>query len=198
MDKKVHYTWKDIEHMINVINNLMYADNWRPDYIVGMTRGGLVPAVMMSNITGITMHALDVRFRDTDENYVGPESNSWMAQDAYGYIPEDKRIDIHTGFKVENGPTWDRTRKKNILIIDDINDSGKTLNWIKEDWLKSCMPNDPDWQHVWHNNVRFACLIDNGASNFGDLDYTALEINKEEDPTWIVFPWEGERDYGNF
>ena len=44
MVDKVHYTWKDIEHMIQNITNLMYADNWRPDYIVGLTRGGLVPA----------------------------------------------------------------------------------------------------------------------------------------------------------
>ena len=84
MVKKIHYTWKDVEHMIVTLNNLMFADNWRPDYIVGLTRGGLVPATIMSNTTGITCHTLDVRFRDTDENYVGPESNTWMATDAYG------------------------------------------------------------------------------------------------------------------
>ncbi len=172
MVKKVHYTWKDIEHMINVINNLMFADNWRPDYIVGMTRGGLVPAVMMSNITGITMHALDVRFRDTDDNYVGPESNSWMAEDAFA--------------------------GKNILIVDDINDSGNTLNWIREDWQAGCNPNDEKWNSVWGENVRVATLIDNAPSAFEWVDYTALEIDKREDPTWIVYPWEGERDYGNF
>ena len=60
MVDKVHYTWKDIEHMIQNITNLMYADNWRPDYIVGLTRGGLVPATIMSNMTGITMYALDL------------------------------------------------------------------------------------------------------------------------------------------
>lgn len=170
--KKKYYTWKDIEHMIVTINNLMFADNWRPDYIVGMTRGGLVPAVIMSNTTGITMHALDVRFRDTDENYVGPESNSWMAEDAY--------------------------EGKNILIVDDINDSGNTLNWIRQDWMSGCRPDDPNWDTIWGDNVRVATLMDNAASEFEWVDYTAMEIDKREDPTWIVFPWEGERDYGNF
>ena len=47
-------------------------------------------------------------------------------------------------------------------------------------------------------NVRFASLLDNQASNFGDVDYTAMEINKMEKDVWVVFPWEGERDYGNF
>ena len=189
MVKKVHYTWKDVEHMIMTINNLMYADKWRPDYIVGLTRGGLVPAVIMSNTTGIPMHTLDVRFRDT-AGLNGPESNCWMAEDAYGYVPEEERN--------EPGVTSDPDRKKNILIFDDINDTGKTMKWIKEDWQGGCLPNNPNWDTIWGQNVRFACLLDNQSSEFGDIDYTAMEINKAENPTWIVFPWEGERDYGNF
>ena len=169
---KVYYTWKDIEHMLDTINNLMFADNWCPDYIVGMTRGGLVPAVMMSNKTGIMMHALDVRFRDTDDDYSGPESNMWMAEDALGEC-------------------------KNILIIDDINDTGKTLTWIKEDWKASMGGAIPHNLNAWGDNIRTACLIDNQASGFDGMDYTALEINKMENDVWVVFPWEGERNYGN-
>ena len=112
MVAKVHYTWKDIEHMIQSINNLMYADQWRPDYVVGLTRGGLVPAVMLSNMTGIKMHTLDVRFRDGDTQ----ESNAWMAEDAFG-MPE-----------ADSGGAG-----KNILILDDINDTGRTFKWIQQD-----------------------------------------------------------------
>ena len=146
--------------MIQVINNLMYVDGWKPDYIVGLTRGGLVPATIMSNMTGIPMYALDVRFRDTGGNYTGPESSGWMAQDAMGE---------------GQGVTGDHY-KKNIPIIDDINDTGKTLSWIRDDW------NAPD---AWSANVRTACLIDNTVSGFDTLDYTALEINKEENPSFL-------------
>lgn len=191
MVKKVHYTWKDIEHMIMTINNLMYADGWRPDYIVGLTRGGLVPAVIMSNMTGIKMYALDVRFRDTGDNYTGPESNCWMAEDAFGInVPESTGV---------SGARWDPAQRKNILILDDINDSGKTMNWIKNDWPAGCFPDQSHaWQSVWGNNVRFATLIDNVNSGFGDVDYTALEIDKAQEDVWVVYPWEGERDYGKF
>tara|TARA_B100001057_G_C22693233_1_gene888634 strand:- start:49 stop:540 length:492 start_codon:yes stop_codon:yes gene_type:complete len=162
MIDKVHYTWKDIEHMIQSINNLMFSDQWRPDYVVGLTRGGLVPSTMLSNMTGITMHTLDVRFRDTDKSYLGPESNGTMKKDAM--------------------------IGKNILIFDDINDTGRTFNWIKEDW---------NTNDAWGKNVRTAALVDNGASEFGEVDYTAIEINKAEKDVWVVFPWEGERHYGN-
>ena len=199
MVKKVHYTWKDIEHMNQVIINLMYADNWRPDYIVGITRGGLVPASMMSNATGIKCHTLDVRFRDTDEDDSGPESNCWMAEDAFGY-EEHKLRDYQTDIQASANEEIVEIpfMGKNILVLDDINDSGKTFEWIKQDWMSGCLPNDPHWDNVWHNNVRFATLIDNMGSSFQEVDYTALEIDKRDDPSWIVFPWEGERDYGNF
>ena len=179
MVEKVYYTWKDVEHMITTVNNLMFADNWRPDYIVGLTRGGLVPSVIMSNMTGIKMHTLDVRFRDGDSQ----ESNCWMAEEALGYVGDGL---VHP------------SHRKNILIFDDINDSGKTMQWIKDDWPQNCLPNDIGWHTVWGENVKFACLMDNSASEFGDVDYTAMEINKMERDVWVVFPWEGERDYGNF
>lgn len=51
----------------------MYADNFRPEYIVGLTRGGLVPGVMLSHYLDIPFHALN-----------SGESNLWMAEDACG------------------------------------------------------------------------------------------------------------------
>jgi len=47
------------------------------------------------------------------------------------------------------------------------------------------------WNVVWGNTVRFAVLYDNLASESElDTNYSAQEINKIEDPSWIVFPWE--------
>jgi hypoxanthine phosphoribosyltransferase len=73
--------------------------------------------------------------------------------------------------------------------VDDINDSGATLNWIKKDWRSSCGPADPKWDTVWHNTVKFATLIDNLASD-AKVDYSATEVNKAEHDVWMVFPWE--------
>ena len=165
---KLYLSNRDIEKGVHDIVTSMYADNWRPNYIVGITRGGLIPAVMMSHLTGIKMHTLDVRLRDGNEH----ESNGWMAEDAFGIF--------------QMGGTYE---DKKILILDDINDTGATFDWIVTDWMSSCNQDKYRWDEVWHQNVRFATIVNNLASPF-DIDYTSIEINKAEEDTWVVFPYE--------
>lgn len=176
MLEKKYYEYIHIHEWVNKITYQMYRDNWRPDYIVGLTRGGLIPAVIMSHNLDIPMHTLKVSLRDDNDT----ESNCWMAEDAYGY-----------GGAFEGKPIYDEFKQKNILILDDINDTGATLDWIIQDWQRSCLPNSERWNDVWGNNVRFAVLIDNASSKFSrKVDYCAKEINKAERDVWIVYPWE--------
>ncbi|MHA1290665.1 MAG: hypothetical protein ACTSPB_25050, partial [Candidatus Thorarchaeota archaeon] len=83
-------------------------------------------------------------------------------------------------------------KRKNILIVEDINDSGATLNWIKEDWEQSCFPQERNtWDVVWKQNIKFAVLINNEASQFDGVDYQYESINRLETPDlWLDFPWE--------
>lgn len=179
--KKVFYTWNDIERMCSNIIVQMYNDKWTPDYIVGITRGGLIPATILSNTLNIPMHTLDVRLRDT-EGLSEPEHNLWMSKDAFGYNDPEK-----SGV---TGARWDPGQKKKILIVDDINDTGATFNWIKHDWQESCMPDEEQvWNCVWNKTVKFAVLTQNIASEF-DIDYYSDECNKLEQPLWQVYPWE--------
>ena len=172
MIKKHFYNWKDIETMCTSIVTQMYNDDWRPDYIVGITRGGNIPATIISNMTGIRCEALKVSLRDDNKD---SESNCWMAEDAYGYL---------------------ESKQKNILIVDDINDTGATFNWIVNDWQDNCLPNDTNWRNVWCENVRFAVLTDNLASDFKfKVHYSCHEVNKAEKDVWLVYPWENVNVY---
>ena len=171
--KKIYYTWSDVESQTQEILRQISLSDWRPDYVVGLTRGGLVPANLISQYLEVPMETLKVSLRDDNSP---PEHNDWMAQDAHGGY-----------FDKENPKKFSR---KNILIVDDINDSGATHKWIEQDW-QSSMPNiDSYWRQVWNSNVRFAVLVNNEASLYKTIDYSAVDINKAEEDSWIVFPWE--------
>jgi xanthine phosphoribosyltransferase len=177
---KIYHTEKHLKTWLHKIIRELSHDNWKPDYIVGLTRGGLIPATMLSHYLEVPLQTLNVSLRDSE---LGPESNLWMAEEAFGYVPFDEQETLKS--------RWDISRRKNILIVDDINDSGATLQWIKDDWQSGCLPNETTaWNSVWNKSVRFAVLVNNQASNFKDVDYVGKEINKLETPAWVVFPWE--------
>lgn len=154
---KRHISFDQLKGHVNTIIRDMNADSWRPDLIIGVTRGGAVPAVMLSHYFNCKMVGLDVSLRHFDE--YGSESNCWAAEDAM------------------NG--------KKILIVDDINDSGATINWILRDW-------DQDGTHIkWGDIVRFAVIVDNETSKATySPTYCGETINKAVHDEWIVFPYE--------
>jgi hypoxanthine phosphoribosyltransferase len=156
--KKIYYTWSDVKSQTQEILRQISLSDWRPDYVVGLTRGGLVPANLISQYLEVPMECLKVSLRDGGQT----ESNCWMAEDA------------------ANG--------KNILVVDDINDTGATLQWIEKDWPEGNTMYH--WDNVWNNNVRFAVLVNNEASQYKRIDYSSIDINKAEEDSWIVFPWE--------
>ncbi len=154
----------DNDEFKNLVTNIcrqISKDNWRPDYIVGISRGGLLPAVMISHYFDIPMKPLQVSLRDGGDCV----SDLGMAEDAFD--------------------------GKNILIVDDINDQGTTLNWIMKDWPSGCLPYDERWEYVWGTNVRFAVVIDNLSSQCSiGMNYWGTEVNKAEEDVWIEFPYE--------
>jgi uncharacterized protein len=158
--KKLVLNNEAVKNLTSRICREIVGSRWHPDYVVGLTRGGLSPAVMISHWFNVPCETLKVSLRDGAE----PESNLWMAEDAKA--------------------------GRNILIVDDINDTGATIDWIVKDW-PSGIHDKEGWNTIWNGNVRFAVLVDNQASNCERaMDYVGMEINKAEDDVWVDFPWE--------
>ena len=66
--------------------------------------------------------------------------------------------------------------QKKILVIDDINDTGATFQYIIDNFGR-------------HDRIRYAAVINNRPSPV-KIDYYGYEIDKNETPQWVVFPWE--------
>ena len=128
------------------IEDQMVHSNWIPDIVLGINRGGCIPGVYLSHRLKRPHEVLDVRLRD------------------------------HTA--TPNLDVLEKLAQKQnkILIIDDINDTGATFEYILNKFGKP-------------KNIKFAAVINNKPSPV-QMDYRGYEINKDENPQWIVFPWE--------
>jgi len=161
---KMYLTHKDIKISCLDIIRQMEKSEWKPKVVVGITRGGLLPAMYISQWYTIPMYTVKIQLADSKGQHYddATESACDLSEDAYN--------------------------KKNILVIDDINDSGRTLEWLKKDWQGSSIPQDPRWETIWHKTVRFATIVDKETSVF-NVDYHVIKMLPDQDK-WVVFPWE--------
>lgn len=169
--------FKEYLGLVSSICRDISLEEWKPDLVVGITRGGLLPAKLISHYFNVPMHSLDVSLRDNNISV----SDLGLSADALGCVPKQDKL----------GTSIDPFYRKNILIVDDINDSGDTFNWIMDDWQSNCLPNHHAWAAVWGKSTRFAVVVDNQASKCRmAMNYIGKEINKNERNVWIEFPYE--------
>lgn len=158
--EKLSLSWADTETLVSEIARQIYVSGWRPDLIIGVDRGGLPASIMLSHYLDIPHETVKVSLRDGGVC----ESVTWAPSD------------------VING--------SRILIVDDINDSGATQAWLREDWAGCVEGVCADFDQIhWHQDVRFAALVSNESSP-EICDYSGMSINKMERDVWIDFPWE--------
>ena len=121
--EKFYVTWEEIEELVDILAQQIAQSGIQIEYIFGLQRGGLIPAVMLSHKLGIP-----------------------MTQDPH--LP-------------------------NILIVDDICDSGETF----KRWF------------TFNPEYIFACL--HFKPHTSDFNPT-FPANKFFSDAWIVYPWERE------
>lgn len=127
------------------------ADEWAPDFLIGIGRGGLVPGVYLS-------HALDVRMLSID-----------YSSKVYGF---GEQLLAEVATRSSSGDQ--------ILLVDDINDSGNTICTLRE---------AIEAAGGTLANVRVAVMITN-SNSVESVDYAARTIDRRENKDWFVFPWE--------
>jgi len=148
-------TYADFVHDVIALADAINADGWRPDHIVGIGRGGLVPGAYLSHRTGISLLSVD------------------HSSGVPGFADE---LLVKLATATVSG--------LNILLVDDINDSGRTIEALRG--AIQAHGGAPD-------HLRVAVLIDNIRSA-AVVDYRARTIDRAADKRWFVFPWEAMAD----
>jgi hypoxanthine phosphoribosyltransferase len=145
MSDMIEFTYVDIEDLVKSLED--QTNHIKFDYIVGISRGGLVPAVMLSHRLNLPLVPITWSTRD----FTKQEHNLSVAQDLWA--------------------------GKNILLVDDINDSGKTFLDLVEDWK--------------YTNESKGRLIKVSVLQRYTTTYPSDYFGKLiESDNWVLFPWE--------
>lgn len=88
---------------VRAIAAKLAADEWQPDFLIGVGRGGLVPGAYLSHASGMTLLSVD------------------YSSQVFAFADELLRL---LAAKSAMG--------KKLLIVDDINDSGTTIAKLRE------------------------------------------------------------------
>ena len=147
---KKYYTWSNMESYTAELIRLMQLEGYSPQVVLGPGRGGYIPGVMLS-------HYFEIPF----------EGFLWQTRDG----------DVEDSVALEN--ILSKYNNHNILIVDDINDTGTTLHSIANVIDKNNL----------NSNVKYATIFTKQSSSFDNVDFSAVEIELDDD-SWIVFPYE--------
>jgi len=147
-DNKVYYSWKDY-------NKDMKSMEWLDfDHVVAIYRGSLGMGAHISNVKKVPLSIVGFQTRD--------------GQDKKPYWIHDATETEHLG-PYHNGAK--------ILIVDDIYDTGHTMNTVIE-FVKMARKKPSAYPLVF------------GYCLFGKVNAKEIVYSQEHDGSWIVFPWE--------
>lgn len=135
----------------------MAKANYKPEVVIGLARGGADMAVKFSHYFDIPCEILKWQTRDGNHGNPVPVAEVGKMQTLMSAY-----------------------RNVNILIVDDIYDTGKTLADI-DMTLDACNK---------MNTITYAVCIENLDVDAVEIDFSARQISRSDDEQWFVFPCE--------
>jgi len=149
MEDNIKFTWSDIDSLTNTVAESISKKNIKFDTIVALGRGGLIPGAILSYKLDIkNLQNLGINTRQEDGQYV--ETLIYQRPTLTG----------------------------NVLVVDDINDSGKTFEAVNS-LIKTEYPDIGD--------LMYCSLVNRYNTKFNKNNISGKIINTSD---WLVFPWD--------
>lgn len=143
------YDWEDIQRLCRKLAKTVKSSGFRVDAIVAIARGGWVPARVLADL-------LDVK------DLYSVKTEHWGI------------VATITGKATITQPLTANVENKNVLIVDDVADTGETIKLVKDHVLS-----------LGAKEVKTAVVDYKKTSSFVP-DYFAVEMDEWK---WIVYPW---------
>lgn len=164
---KYSVTWGQVDVAAKLLTGLMRQYNYKPQRILAVARGGLIPATILSHKLGVRDVGV-IRAESYKENVVGSGANNVVITDTLDYYKKDITPDTLSADWLER--TWNH---HDTLVVDDLWDSGETHKT-----LGKLLP-----------RAVFSTLFyrDRGDNSHLVVSYPGLCLMTRD---WIEFPWE--------
>ncbi|UTC29950.1 phosphoribosyltransferase [Brevundimonas phage vB_BpoS-StAshley] len=153
MPKKIYLDWNDVTGAVSTLAKTIEEHNCSFSRILAVARGGLVPAAMLSHQLGIKIVG-SLQLRSYSDTYSQESVVPWSWQ----------QLTVAQG----------ELRGPRTLILDDLHDTGKTLEFMKRHFPEATIATLYHKQHT---------------TTPPPIGFPGLSMPADK---WIVFPWESD------
>ena len=159
MVEKVYYRYDQLHDLCKNSSNQLIND-FNPDVILAIGGGGLIPARMLRSKLKIPIYVVSSSAYDDEDNSLNePKIVQWM--------------------------DFESIRNKRILIVDEVDDTRKTLKYLVNKLVNEEQINRENLGiFVLHNKLKTKEI------GLTDLDIGYYNSGENVEDLWIVYPWE--------
>ena len=159
MVEKVYYRYDQLHDLCKNSSNQLIND-FNPDVILAIGGGGLIPARMLRSKLKIPIYVVSLSAYDDEDNSLNePKIVQWM--------------------------DFESIRNKRILIVDEVDDTRKTLKYLVNKLVNEEQINRENLGiFVLHNKLKTKEI------EITDLDIGFYNSGENVEDLWIVYPWE--------
>lgn len=158
----LYLSWNQIDDIVYNLSKKVEKEG-KPEVIIAIQRGGLVPAVMLSHILGVRDILTLSITRTIDDSIDAPKIEPYLPSEMYS--------------------KFNNLSQKDVLLVDDIIGTGITLQTAQKLLKQSscllrfrnlvCIANLNNWEKININKPS------------EQICYIGKEVRE-----WVVFPWE--------
>lgn len=165
MVHKVRIFYDDVHSLVDDIGKAMAASTFKPDYMIAIAGGGLIPARLLRNKIKIPILTINLKL----------------------YADIGVRKDAVDMLQFLDARTLRKIQEKKILIVDEIHDSGKTAQKAFELFLPyTKQPENIGFAVLHHKNVEKEVKLEE------TFEQENIFVGKEIGSEWILYPWSEE------